>query len=100
MSSTKNMSKRNKFFLEKNINDSIVLIDTLKNNLQNKLEVSRKRFPQQTSPIGGKNKKDYLKNKTLKSLQKMARNKNIKITKKVDGKIKYIKKASLIRKLL
>ena len=55
--------------------------------------------------FGGSNKqtlkkyKEKLKNKTLVDLQKIAKNKKIKITKKYNGKISYIKKATLIKNL-
>lgn len=54
---------------------------------------------------GGKKKnknvyKKYLENLSCDKVQKIARNKNIKITKKKDGKTTMIKKLTIIKKLM
>lgn len=54
---------------------------------------------------GGKKKnknvyKKYLENLSCEKVQKIARNKNIKITKKKDGKTTIVKKLTIIKKLM
>ena len=53
--------------------------------------------------MGGKSNaakyKKYLQNLTLQKLQKIARSKLVKITKKKDGKTVYCKKSTIVKKL-
>lgn len=49
---------------------------------------------------GAKSKRAKLENMKVPKLQKMAVSKGIKITKKKDGKTVYLKKATLVNKLL
>ena len=49
---------------------------------------------------GAKSKRAKLENMKVARLQKMAVSKGIKITKKKDGKTVYLKKATLVNKLL
>ena len=63
-------------------------------------QIQRLNMNSYASAGGAKSKKAKLEKMKVPRLQKMAASKGIKITKKKDGKTVYLKKATLVKKLL
>lgn len=78
------------------------LFNFLDNHINSRIKSRSSKITNSHGGSNSVNKVIYIKmlrNKTLQQLQKLAKNKKVKYTKKVDGKTVEIKKETLIRKL-